>query len=172
MSLYTYGNYIDEVLVMKAADGSDYYYLQDHLYSPVALLDSAGAVVERYEYDVYGEPNILDADYSKDADQVSDYGNPYLFTGRRLDILDNGSLKIQYNRNRYYDYHIGRWFTHDPRGITPAPSKTREFDVSRQISVRSASYFAAACKDMEGVAGSVQRNILSSELSSRSMVLQ
>jgi RHS repeat-associated protein len=39
-----------------------------------------------------------------------------LFTGRRVDILDNGSLKIQYNRNRYYDYYTGRWITHDPLG--------------------------------------------------------
>jgi len=25
-------------------------------------------------------------------------------------------LKIQYNRNRYYDYYTGRWLTHDPLG--------------------------------------------------------
>ena len=39
-----------------------------------------------------------------------------LFTGRRTDYLDSGSLKIQYNRNRYYDYYSGRWLTHDPLG--------------------------------------------------------
>jgi RHS repeat-associated protein len=33
-----------------------------------------------------------------------------------VDILDSGSLKIQYNRNRYYDYYTGRWLTHDPLG--------------------------------------------------------
>jgi len=42
-----------------------------------------------------------------------------LFTGRRLDILDGGSLKIYYYRNRYYDPHTGRFLTHDPLGITP-----------------------------------------------------
>ncbi len=46
--------------------------------------------------------------------------NPYLFTGRRLDILDGGSLKLQYNRNRYYDTYTGRWLTKDPLGIDPA----------------------------------------------------
>jgi RHS repeat-associated protein len=51
-------------------------------------------------------------------DGQSDDGNPYLFTGRRVDILDNGSLKIQYNRNRYYDYYTGRWLTQDPAGYT------------------------------------------------------
>jgi RHS repeat-associated protein len=37
-----------------------------------------------------------------------------LFTGRRVDILDNGSLKIQYNRNRYYAPDIGRFLQTDP----------------------------------------------------------
>ena len=115
-SAFMYGNYIDEAVF--AIIGSTYaHYAHDHLYSPAALIDqSDGAVLERYEYDAYGEPNILDSDFSKDADGLSDYDNNYLFTGRRLDILENGSLKIQYNRNRYYDYHIGRFTTHDPIG--------------------------------------------------------
>ena len=39
----------------------------------------------------------------------------------------NGSLKIQYNRNRYYDYYTGRWLTHDPLGITPNPQLPNVF---------------------------------------------
>jgi len=62
----------------------------------------------------YGNCSILEPNFAPDPDGQSDYGNPYLFTGRRLDILDNSSLKIQYNRNRYYDYYTGRWLTHDP----------------------------------------------------------
>ena len=106
---------IDEVLLMKA-DGNDYYYAHDHLYSPAALINSSGTVLERYEYDAYGNCSILEPNFAPDPDGKSDYGNPYLFTGRRLDILDNSSLKIQYNRNRYYDYYTGRWLTHDPLG--------------------------------------------------------
>jgi len=70
-------------------------------------------VLERYEYDAYGNPTIWNADFTTERAN-SNYGNPYLFTGRRTDILDSGSLKIQYNRNRYYDYYTGRWLTHDP----------------------------------------------------------
>jgi len=92
------------------------YYVHDHLYSPVALTNSAGSVEERYEYDAYGNCHILEPNFADDPDGQSDYGNPYLFTGRRLDILDNGSLKLQYNRNRYYDQYTGRWLTHDPLG--------------------------------------------------------
>jgi RHS repeat-associated protein len=51
--------------------------------------------------------------------QHSRFTNPYYFTSRRLDVLDDGSLKIQYNRNRYYDNYTGRWLTHDPLGIVP-----------------------------------------------------
>jgi RHS repeat-associated protein len=65
-------------------------------------------------------------------DGKPDYGNPYLFTGRGVDILDNGSLTIQYNRNRYYDYYTGRWTTHDPLGITPNVQRPNVFDLRRQ----------------------------------------
>jgi RHS repeat-associated protein len=67
---------------------------------------------ERYEYDAYGNCQIMDASYNPRSS--SSYGNPYYFTGRQLDFLDGGNLKIQYNRNRYYDYYTGRWLTPDP----------------------------------------------------------
>ena len=46
-------------------------------------------------------------------DGLTDWSNAWLFTGRAVDILDNSSLKIQYNRNRYYDQYTGRWTTQD-----------------------------------------------------------
>jgi len=124
--LFVYGNCIDEVLRMTDDSDDDYYYLHDHLYSPVALLDDDGDVVERYEYDVYGACRVHTDDGADDIWLTGDdtigsssaKDKPYLFTGRRLDILDGGSLTIQYNRNRYYDPETGRWLTHDPLGIT------------------------------------------------------
>ena len=99
-SFFIYGNgtespqwRIDEVLLMKD-EGNDYYYAHDHLYSPAALIDSSGTILERYEYDAYGDCSILEPNFAPDPDGKSDYGNPYLFTGRRLDILDNGGLKM------------------------------------------------------------------------------
>ena len=56
-----------------------------------------------------------------------------IFTGRRVDYLNSGSLKLQYNRNRYYDQYTGRWLTHDPLGITPASEPYNSFDVSKQF---------------------------------------
>jgi YD repeat-containing protein len=92
---FIYGNYIDPGapgLVMN--DGTDdYYYAGDHLYGTVALIgyvDSAWTVVERYEYDAYGKMTRLDGDFTTWSG--TEAGNPYYFTGRRLDIIDNGSL--------------------------------------------------------------------------------
>ena len=92
-----------------------YYYAHNHLYSCVALLDDAGAVVERYEYNAYGKPTIYNADFTQTR-TTSQYSNNILFTGREVDFLDSGSLTLQYNRNRYYDYDTGRWLTYDPLG--------------------------------------------------------
>jgi len=125
---YGYGNYIDEVLwLSEYSFYSPYvveYYVHDHLYSPVALVAFNGAVHERYEYDAYGNATIhtaagVDGIWLTDDDVISQssaQNNPYLFTGRTVDTLDNGNLKIQYNRNRYYNQKTARWLTQDPLG--------------------------------------------------------
>ncbi|HUW18680.1 MAG TPA: RHS repeat-associated core domain-containing protein [Sedimentisphaerales bacterium] len=97
-------------------------------------MNEVGTVYERYEYDAYGEPTIWDG-YFTTTRQASNYGNSYLFTGRRVDILDNASLKIQYNRNRYYDYYTGRWLTHDPLGINPAGGGQNPFALLQRYGV-------------------------------------
>lgn len=43
--------------------------------------------------------------------------NHYLFTGRRIDILDGGDLKIMYYRYRYYSPTNGRFLSHDMFGL-------------------------------------------------------
>jgi len=114
---YVYGNYVDEVLYKKAFSPlGNKYYLHDHLYSTASLVATGGAVNRRYEYDAYGQPVFYSSDFSTEYD-IPGYNNRYLFTGRRLDLLDSGSLKMQYNRHRYYDYDTGRWLTHDPLGV-------------------------------------------------------
>jgi len=111
--MFTYGNYIDEVLMRNPV----IYYVHDHLYSPVALVWSTGTVIERYEYDAYGEPNILDASYNKRSSSL--YANPYYLTGRTFDFLDNGSLTLADYRHRSYDSYAGRFLQNDPLGINP-----------------------------------------------------
>ena|GEM_PF-3049916 len=132
---FAYGNYIDEVLFTNTTTSltSYKYYVHDHLYSPIALVNWGGtAAVERYEYDAYGNCHVLEPNFAADPDGLTDYSNPYLFTGRAVDTLDNSSLKTQYNRNRYYDQYTGRWTTHDPLGVTPNAPRRNRFAPDRQ----------------------------------------
>jgi len=58
-------------------DGDDerIYYITDANMNVTALTD-VNNVLERYVYDAYGNATVLDADFSADADGVSDYANP------------------------------------------------------------------------------------------------
>ncbi|MCF7958193.1 MAG: hypothetical protein K9M57_07085 [Phycisphaerae bacterium] len=127
---FTWGNYLDEALVMTSTVSSvsiDHYYAHNHLYSPVALIDSAGTIEEYYEYDAYGKITAYtdagaDTTWRTADDTTGTYsaqGNPIAFTGQRLDSLDGGNFGIMYYKNRYYDVEIGRWLKRDPAGIVP-----------------------------------------------------
>ncbi len=111
---YVYGLYIDEALTMRRA-GSDFYYHTDELYNVMALTDAAGAVVERYEYADYGQPvNPDDPTVAVEPPgDPSGVGNPYLFTGRRLDT----ETGWYYYRTRYLDPVAGRFTTRDTIGV-------------------------------------------------------
>jgi hypothetical protein len=60
-----------------------FYYHYDGLGSVIALSDSTGRVVEKYQYAVYGNPRILNPNNKQVTE--SKYANPYMFTGRRFD---------------------------------------------------------------------------------------
>jgi RHS repeat-associated protein len=129
-----YGNYIDEVLAMrrKTATGGwvDFFYGHDHLYSPAVLFNPIGGVMERYEYDAYGAVRVMNIVYVPRAQSL--YGNSITFTGRELDVLDNGSLNIMYYRARYYDPQTGRFMQRDPLGINPAGGQGNKFRAEMQ----------------------------------------
>jgi len=76
---------IDEpICMMDVADNNAvYYYHYDGLGSVAAISDANGVVVEKYSYDVFVEPTIRDA--NNQILTTSDYGNSYMFTGRRYD---------------------------------------------------------------------------------------
>jgi len=80
-----------------------FYYRYDGLGSVVALSDVNSEIVERYSYDVFGEPN-----------RISDVNNPYFFTGRRYD----DEMELYYYRARYYKPEIGRFLQTDPIGYS------------------------------------------------------
>jgi len=85
-------------------------YIQDDLYNVVALTDENGDVVERYTYDDYGYPTIYDE--LGNAQTESQYGNIFLFNGRRWD----DALELYDYRTRYYDPAMGRFLRVDTIG--------------------------------------------------------
>jgi len=101
---FVYGPGIDEPICMIVVAGESetvYYYHFDGLGSVAALSDVNSMIVERYSYDVFGEPN-----------RVSGVHNPYMFTGRRFD----SETGLYYYRARYYKPEIGRFLQTDPIG--------------------------------------------------------
>jgi len=103
--LFIYGPGIDEPVSVFNREGSVvvYYYHFDGLGSVAALSDVNGVIVERYDYDVFGQPNIRDANGT--VIDESSVGNSYMFTGRRYD----NETGLYYYRARYYNPDIGRF---------------------------------------------------------------
>ncbi len=117
---YVYGNYIDEILNMQRDVAGppapeDFYYHADDLHSVMAISDSAGNVVERYDYGDYGQPEFRSPG---DAPMPhSNIANAWLFTGRRYDA----ETGLYYFRLRYLDPTTGRFTTRDPIGVWTDP---------------------------------------------------
>jgi RHS repeat-associated protein len=97
---YVHGPGIDEPIAMLR-NNQTYYYHADGLGSIIAITNSAGQVVQRYEYDSFGQIT-----YTQDAT----FKQPYTFTGREYDE-ESG---LYYYRARYYDARVGRFVTQDP----------------------------------------------------------
>ncbi|MCC6699389.1 MAG: RHS repeat-associated core domain-containing protein [Candidatus Hydrogenedentes bacterium] len=124
---WVYGTYVDEILAMfRDTDGQPgletYYYLQDDLYNVLGLTDANGNVVERYTYDDYGAPTVWIEDSQNPGTwienapngvPVSDFGNPFMFTGRRWDEV----LSLYDYRTRYYNPYLGRFLRIDTIGL-------------------------------------------------------
>lgn len=79
--------------------GNSYYHSIDGLNSTSALTNSAGHIVNEYQYDVYGDILI----------QNISANNKVLFTGRMLE----NTLGLYDYRTRFYDSKIGRFTNKD-----------------------------------------------------------
>ncbi|MDA5194984.1 RHS repeat-associated core domain-containing protein [Govanella unica] len=106
---YVYGPGVDDRVAMVTYNGSGsetgkYYYHTDRLGSLAALTDNSGAVTETHAYSPYGE--------ERTAPPPLPAGNPYRYTGRRLD-RETG---LYYYRARYYSPSLGRFLQTDPIG--------------------------------------------------------
>ena len=104
---YMYGESIDEILSMHRG-GQSYYFHQDATGSVSFTTNESGDVVESYEYDSFGNPEIYDANNTLLAGSA--IGNPNLFVGRYWDE----EAGLYYFRARHYSPKLGRFFQRDP----------------------------------------------------------
>jgi RHS repeat-associated protein len=115
--------------VPDASADQEYYFLDNRPGSVMALLDADNAdrILEYYRYAVYGDPTVLtvresNGDLPEDTPldlsdnnglerkrTSSEFGNVYLFTGRRFDAQTG----LYYYRNRYYEPVSGRFLSRD-----------------------------------------------------------
>jgi len=104
---YVFGISVDDVLQMQRG-GNTYYYHKNHLGSVVALTNGSGNLVERYEYDPYGQPFFFDANEYSLSQSVVD--NSVLFTGRDYET----ETSLYYYRVRTMYPNLGCFMQHDP----------------------------------------------------------
>jgi RHS repeat-associated protein len=84
------------------------YYTQDPNWNTTALVDAAGAVVERYTYDAYGSATVLSGAWASQSPTL--YHNEILFAGYRKDP----ESQLYHVRHRAYHPTLGRWLQRDP----------------------------------------------------------
>jgi RHS repeat-associated protein len=101
----TLATYIN--LLNMQADANDFYYHTDDIGNVMTVSDDEGIVVERYEYQDYGEPEFFDSSGTPIFDSAID--NPLLFNGLRYDI-ETGWYNYG---NRYFDPIAGRSISAD-----------------------------------------------------------
>jgi RHS repeat-associated protein len=96
------------------------YYCNDANFNVTALVDVFdGAVVERYMYDPYGKPTVLNGvrdstgtpttQYQWTPRSTNTFQNAILYSGYYFDD-ESGLYSV---RHRYYDFALGRWTSRD-----------------------------------------------------------
>ncbi len=98
----SHGQGTDQPLAVERG-GQSFYYQADHQGSIRKITDSAGLVVNSYDYDSYGN---IEASFEGIA-------NPFTYTAREFDA-ESG---LYYYRARYYDPATGRFLSEDPTGF-------------------------------------------------------
>ncbi len=138
LAKYSHGPYVDHPLVMERA-GQTYYFhaAQDGSISHVT--DAAGAVVNEYIYDAFGNRISV----------TETVANPYGFTAREYDP-ESG---LYFYRARYYDPQAGRFISSDPIGFTGGDSNLYAYVFNDPVNLIDPSGLSAAGRAGTGTIG-------------------
>lgn len=108
------GNDAPEVAMIDPGSGlppQPYYYHYNTLGSLVALTDDSARVVERYEYDAFGNPSIFDSAYTPIPASAHNV-NP-LYGGETFDM----ESALYQTGARHYNPQLGRFMQQDPSSL-------------------------------------------------------
>ena len=115
-----YGKGIDEILMRTNPginSGQPFYYAQDHEGSVTHLLNSSGAIIERYRYDAFGAPTFFNGGGTQILSTA--FNNRFLFTGREYAATYRNTyipaFKFYEYRARAYHPGLGRFMSEDPK---------------------------------------------------------
>lgn len=114
---YVYDSATGDVISMNR-DNQDYYYHYDTQGSVIALSDSAGQVVERYNYKADGTMSI---DFLMGDLTYSMVNNPYTYGGLRL---DRETYLYQYN-STFFHPELGRTLSKNRVGYYQNPAEIK-----------------------------------------------
>ena len=99
---HPYASFITEPFFLK--EGNDYYYyINNYLYAPIGLRNSAGQIVWSAEYDELG----------KATETLTLVDNPLRYPGQ----YEDKETGLHYNFQRYYDPETSRYNRLDPLGM-------------------------------------------------------
>jgi len=108
--------------VAQVQESKVYYFVTDHLGTPMKMTDESGAVVWSADYRPFGELSVSDATIE----------NKFRFPGQYYDL----ETELHYNYHRYYQPKVGRYVTPDPTGVPAGPNlfEYAENDPVRRVS--------------------------------------
>jgi RHS repeat-associated protein len=128
LRLFAFGDDIDQVVMMEAPDVADvndnqntsevlrFHYHTQLVGSVTQVTGPNQGVVESYEFDPYGATTIKDQGGSTVS--ASPIGNPFMYTGRRLDE----ETGLYYYRARHYSPALKRFVQRDPLEYVDGPN--------------------------------------------------
>ena len=94
---------LTQSIIAQTPEPKIYYYINDHLGTPMKVIDENNTIAWSAYYKPFGEADIT----------VDTFNNNFRFPGQYYDNESN----LHYNYHRYYDFGTGRYIKPDPIGL-------------------------------------------------------
>ena len=95
---------LTQSIVAQTPETKIYYYINDHLGTPMKVIDENNTIAWSADYNPFGEADIT----------IDTFQNNFRFPGQYYDTV----VELHYNENRYYDPKLGRYLKADPIGLS------------------------------------------------------